>query len=161
MGWLFEAGLLAGRTQAVLILLILVVGWWTGGDGDSGSAAPLAADASAVPSLFRLAALGAAAVAALLARQSAARTAARIVRVANDQTAGRGRRLQIELMVRLWLAAGALAILTIAPVPVLWTGLIGAIVPASIASLSWTAGLSVGVAYFSANAYAAALSLRR
>jgi len=161
MGWLFEAGLLAGRTQAVLLLLILVVERGTGGESDGGAAAPLAADASAVPSVFRWAALGAAAVAALLAGQSAARTAGRIARVASDLTAGRGKRLQIALLVRLWLAAAALAILAIAPVPVLWTGLIGSIVPASIASLSWTAGLSIGVAYFGANAYAAALSLRR
>jgi hypothetical protein len=161
MGWLFEAGTTAGRIQAVLVLLIILIllFLWLASDG-AGTGAPDQGEPSAVPTILRWDLLAAAALAVVLARNSVFRTAERIVQVAGDLTGGRGRRVQIALSIRLWIATTALAVLTIAPAPTRWVHLGSRMLSNPAADFLWTAAFSVGLAYFAANASAAAISLR-
>lgn len=155
MGWLFGTGLSAAGTQSLFVMLIAALYATIRASG--GGAQPwLPASPGDLPWLVPAGlVLAAAAAAATEANHRRTETAARIRQVASDMTRGRGKRVQIALLVHLWLAAIALAVLAFAPAPKVWMRLFGLAMPSWISSFAWSAMLSVGVAYFLANATAA------
>ena len=160
MNWLFEAGFIAARIQAGLVLLALLFLWATNGGSDLGTGLQIDNEVASASPFLRWSFLAVAALAAVHSRRSVSRTAARVVRVSDHIMGGRARRLQIALAVRLWLATTALAVLTVASAPSQWVRLAATLVPLWLAAFLWSGALSVGVAFFGANAFAAAHSLR-
>lgn len=112
------------------------------------------------PTLLKWILLGAAAVCATGFSRSLARTAARVARETDQFTRGRGKRLQMRLLLNLRLATGAIAVLTLTPAPDLLVRVAALLVDPGLVQAVWAATMSVGVAYFGAAARAAHGALR-
>lgn len=159
MRWIFGTGLSAAGTQLLFAMLIGLSYALIRGSGSLPDS--LAPDAGDLPWLVRLGfLLAAAAAAASEARHRALQTAVRIRQVANSITRSHGKEVQLALRVHLWFATIALSVLALSPAPWVWTGTLGIAMPKWICSLTWSAILSVGVAYFLANAKATSRALR-
>lgn len=156
----FDSGALAARAQAVAVLLIWMVLPALAGNS--------AADVATVPRKFGLSDpellkwifLVVSAVVAISYGQSQSRNAARVAKATQLITAGRGKRLQISMLLQLRVATAAMAVLTITPPPDLLLRLLAPLVDVDITALAWAGGMSVGVAYFGADASTARRALR-
>ena len=160
MGWLFGIGLSAARRQFVLVAMIGLLSWTTRtnlGGTIVGGQPPVD---GAAPWLLRVALLLAAMVAAATEPKFAQQSAARIHQAASLMSGGRAKRIEIALLVQLWLAAIALAVLVITPAPWIWVVLLSLAMAVWVGALSWSALFSVGLAFFLANAQAAGRALR-
>lgn len=160
MGWLFGIGLSAARRQMILVAMIGLLSWTTRASGGGVIVDGQQPDDGAVPWLVRVALLLAAAVAAATEPKLAQQSAARIHQAASLMSGGRAKRIEIALVVRLWLAAIALSVLVMMPAPWIWTASLSLAMPVWLCALSWSALFSVGLAFFLANAHAAGRALR-
>jgi hypothetical protein len=154
---LFESAIVAARAQTLVVMLIAAVfpATFMTGELDSGIQMRFGD-----PALLKWIFLAAAAVSALAFRKSLSRTASRVAREANLATHGRGRRLQIGLLLNLRLATAAMAVLTLTPAPDLLLRALGPLLEPGVAALGWAGAMSIGVAYFGAGARSASLSRR-
>jgi hypothetical protein len=155
---LFDCAVLAARAQMILgLMVVLVAAVATSvGNGPVGLERALGD-----PALLKWILLAAAAVCAMSFRRSLARTAARVARETDQITPGRGKRLQMRLVLNLRLATGALAVLTLTAAPDLLIRPAALLVDPALAQTVWAATMSVGLAYFGAAARAARFGLRR
>jgi hypothetical protein len=154
---LFESGVLAARAQIVLVLAIgTALSLARMGDSRVGSLAQTIGDPAVLKWIF----LGVAAIAATGFQPSLSRTARRLSHETQRISAGRARRVRIDLLLTLRLATAAMAILTITPPPKLLVGAFDPLLDARLTCWAWAGTMSVGAAYFGAGAAAARRALR-
>lgn len=96
---------------------------------------------------------------ALTNRQVADSTAARIRDASRRMCPTTPHQVIKKLMVHLWLAAAGLAVLTLLPAPAILVVATGHLGCEATAAVGWPALMSIGVAYFGANARAAQRAL--
>jgi hypothetical protein len=140
--------------------MIGLLSWTTRTGGDGAIVDGQLPDEGAIPWLVRVALLLAAAVAAATEPEILHRSALRFHQAASLMGGGRAKRIEIALLIQLWLAAIALSMLAIMPAPWLRVAMLNLAMPAWICALSWSALFSVGPAFFLANAHAAGQALR-
>jgi len=155
MQWLFQAGIVGAKRQ---LLAIIVVTLTLGLLSKLGLTDPLVAPSSSgrlevTPALTWTYLLLAAAM-AILPKVVVDRTAARMRLIARHYSPSNPRKFSDELRAMLWLAAISDGVLTVVPPPAILLIISGSILSPAAGALGWAAVMSVGAAYFGANAMA-------